>query len=172
MNTSGLPITQLGSTIKSHLGIAGKYEGKAEEHYKSAGIHILEAKARITSGEYEGKFGAFLLHECGDLSSSRAYELIAVANGTKTVESVRADVRARGQEFRDRQGGVRSQTESTEPHTNQPLSASESAESPKKRGGQAAPQTPEARLTALITKACKGLTADQMNTVLLLIRTF
>ena len=48
-HASGLPITQLGSTIKSHLGIAEKYEGKADEHYKSAGIHLLEAKARIAA---------------------------------------------------------------------------------------------------------------------------
>lgn len=51
----------------------------------------MEAKQRIAAGEYEGKFGRFLMLECNSLSSSRAYELIAIANGTKTVEGLRAE---------------------------------------------------------------------------------
>lgn len=111
MSASGLPITQLGSTIKSHLGIAEKYEGKAEEHYKSAGIHLLEAKARIASGEYEGKFGMFLMRECNDLSDSRAYELIAIANGTKTVENIRERAREGMRASRAKAANVKRQRE-------------------------------------------------------------
>jgi hypothetical protein len=132
-----------------------------------------KAKARIASGEYEGKFGAFLLHECNELSSSRAYELIAVAEGTKTVESLREETNARKQKFREGEG-VRSGTESNEPQVNQGVSATKSDNSPpqkKAMGRPAAPKTPEARLSSLIAKACKGLTADQLQTVLQLIRT-
>lgn len=85
MNTSQLTITQLASTINAHLGKANKYADKAEEHFKSMGIHLIEAKQRIASGEYEGGFVAFLAAECKGLSKSRAYELIAIGNGTKTV---------------------------------------------------------------------------------------
>lgn len=100
MSASGLPITQLGSTIKAHLDRADKYLGKSEEHFKAAGIHLVEAKARIASGEYEGAFGAFLIHECNDLSSSRAYELIAIASGETTIDQMRAAGAARVRKHR------------------------------------------------------------------------
>lgn len=90
-NASQLSITQLASTINAHTGKAENYTDKAEQHFKSAGLHLIEAKKRIAAGEYEGGFVKFLGDECKALSSSRAYELIAIANGTKTVESVRAD---------------------------------------------------------------------------------
>jgi hypothetical protein len=101
MNASGLPITQLGSTIKAHLSTAEKYMGKSEEHFKSAGLHLIEAKRRIAAGEYKGNFGKFLALECNSLSSSRAYELIAIANGTKTVTSIREGKAASMKRSRD-----------------------------------------------------------------------
>ena len=105
---------------------------------------MLEAKARVAAGEYEGKFGKFLLFGCKDLSSSRAYELMAIAQGTKTVEGIRKEVNARAAKAaRERRPPIAS--ESSDPLTNQPLSAPESDESAppkKKRGGQVAPKTP------------------------------
>lgn len=85
MNTSQLTITQLASTINAHMGKAHQYADKAEQHFKAMGIHLIEAKHRIANGEYEGGFVAFLNAECKGLSKSRAYELIAIGNGSKTV---------------------------------------------------------------------------------------
>jgi hypothetical protein len=89
MNTSQLSITQLASTINAHTGKADHYADKAEQHYKAAGIHLMEAKQRIANGEYEGGFVAFLKNECRGLSSSRAYELIAIGNGSTTLAEQR-----------------------------------------------------------------------------------
>jgi hypothetical protein len=89
MNASQLTITQLAATINAHAGKAEQYADKAEQHYKAAGLHLIEAKKRIAAGEYEGGFVKFLKDECKALSSSRAYELIAIANGTKTVAAIR-----------------------------------------------------------------------------------
>ena len=89
MNTSQLTITQLASTINAHTGKADQYADKAEQHYKAAGIHLIEAKQRIANGEYEGGFVAFLKNECKGLSSSRAYELIAIGNGSTTLAAQR-----------------------------------------------------------------------------------
>lgn len=99
-NTSQLTITQLASTINAHTGKAEHYADKAEQHYKAAGLHLIEAKKRIAAGEYEGGFVKFLKDECRALSSSRAYELIAIANGSKTVETMRADKAASMQRSR------------------------------------------------------------------------
>lgn len=170
MNASGLPITQLGSTIKAHMTTAEKYAGKSEEHYKSAGLHLMEAKARIAAGEYDGKFGKFLTLECNCLSSSRAYELISIANGTKTVQ----DIRDYDREKHERQrtaATVRDVPESSEPHTNQPLTENNSVNSPSKRGRPPAPKAPTDILIQQVTKACKSLTTEQLRTVLQLIKT-
>jgi len=63
----------------------------------------IEAKTRIGAGEYFGKFGMFLQLECKNLGESRAYELIAVAKGTKTAESIREETNTRKQAFRERE---------------------------------------------------------------------
>ena len=37
---------------------------KQEQHYKSAGLHLIEAKQRIEAGEYDGSFSKFITQEC------------------------------------------------------------------------------------------------------------
>ena len=99
----------------------------------------------------------FLMRECDDLSSSRAYELISIANGTKTVEEVR-------KAWRDRHPPKSPVLpERTESHTDQPLDATKSEKSKPVMGRPAAPKTFEARLTALIAQACKSLDAEQLD---------
>jgi hypothetical protein len=99
-NASQLTLTQLAATINAHGGKAAKYLDKAEEHFKAQGIHLMEAKARIAAGEYAGGFVKYLKDECKGLSSSRAYELIAIANGTKTIASIREATAERVQRSR------------------------------------------------------------------------
>jgi hypothetical protein len=85
---------------------------KAHEHRMAAGLHLIEAKARIAAGEYGGNFTEFLAAECNDLSASRAYELIAIASGKTTQEEVRAQANARKQRHRAKAAAtVRSGTE-------------------------------------------------------------
>ena len=171
MNASGLPITQLGSTIKAHMSTAEKYAGKSEEHYKSAGLHLMEAKARIAAGEYDGKFGKFLTLECNCLSSSRAYELISIANGTKTVESLREEMAGRKRAERERDAPLRDVTDTPESHTNQPLTENKSVDSPTKRGRPPAPKAPIDILIQQLSKACMGMTIEQVRAVLQFSRT-
>lgn len=87
MATSLIPLDTLAGTIKAHIAAGDKAFGKAEEHYKSAGLHLIEARDRV---KREGMtFSAFIVSQCG-LGRSRAYELIAIADGTKTLEEVRS----------------------------------------------------------------------------------
>jgi hypothetical protein len=86
--SSELPLETLGGQIKAHIAKGDQAIGKAEEHYKAAGIHLKEAKERVmhTRGL---TWPAFLVKHCS-LHRSRADELIAIAEGKKTLTEVRA----------------------------------------------------------------------------------
>jgi hypothetical protein len=155
-NASGLPITQLGSTIKAHMSAGEKYEDKAEQHFKSAGMHLLEAKARIAAGEYGAPFGAFISKECGGLSSSRAYELIAIANGTKTVESIRAEKAASVRKCREQAAAASSPLRSGQQRTQR--------SAPPKQPPAA--KSPNESLIQQLNQVCEGLTAEQIRSLI------
>ena len=81
----------LGTTIKHHMVAAEKHEEKQANHYKSAGIYLKQARERVAAGEYESPHFSHYLQTYAKMSSSRAYELIAIADGTKTVEGIREE---------------------------------------------------------------------------------
>ncbi|WP_426615727.1 hypothetical protein [Bradyrhizobium sp. McL0616] len=89
--TTDLPLDILAATIKARVEAADKSAEKAADHYRAAGLQLVEAKKRIA--ETGGKFADFV-YECG-IGRSRAYELIGIANGTKTVAGIRATVAER-----------------------------------------------------------------------------
>jgi hypothetical protein len=62
---------------------------KAEQFYKAAGIHIKEIKQRQSEN-----WETIVRDKCG-LGRSRAYELMAIADGKTTLENVRADTNER-----------------------------------------------------------------------------
>lgn len=86
--SSGLEIIQLGNQIKAHFSRADQYQDKAEQHFKAAGINLLEAQQRIKNGEYGKPFTHYCQNVVG-MSPSRCYEYIQIANGTKTLEQIR-----------------------------------------------------------------------------------
>lgn len=90
----------LGTTIKHHMVAAEKHEEKQANHYKSAGIYLKEARERVAAGEYESPHFSHYLQTYAKMSSSRAYELIAIADGTKTVEGIREEANNRKKAFR------------------------------------------------------------------------
>ena len=177
-NASGLPIGQLGSTIKAHMGAAEKYIGKCEEHYRTAGSHLIEAKRRILDNkEFAGDFKGFLMNCCNGLAERRAYELIEVANGTKSVASIReADAERHRNLYAERKAAeaAAESPQSDGTQSNQPLSEQKSEKSPPKMGRPASPKTPEAMRWARIVKANKSkpFTVDQLDILLTLISTF
>jgi hypothetical protein len=78
---------------------------KAEQFYKAAGIHIKEIKQR-ESEHWE----AIVRDKCG-LGRSRAYELMAIADGKTTLEKVRADTNERKKVHRAKPESVPERTE-------------------------------------------------------------
>jgi hypothetical protein len=79
----------LARRIKAMIEKAETYHEKAENLYKSAGIHIAEIKDKRPD-DWE----AIVKDECG-LGRSRAYELMAIADGRTTLEKVRASTNER-----------------------------------------------------------------------------
>jgi len=79
MNLHDTPLDQIGSSAHGHYKVAEKAAGKAEEHYKSAGIYLKHAKLRVlkTRGL---TWPRWLADHC-PISKSRADEIIAISDG-------------------------------------------------------------------------------------------
>jgi hypothetical protein len=84
--------SQLVQTIKAHIAKGDKAKDKADQHYIAAGQHLKTLKAQHggTWAEWEA-----LLKEKIGIGKSRASELMQIADGTKTLEGVRADTAER-----------------------------------------------------------------------------
>jgi hypothetical protein len=75
---------QLIKAIKARIEKGDQSKDKAEQHYASAGILLNE----LRDGRSKAEWAELLKTKC-DLSVTRAYELIAIADGRKTVAEVR-----------------------------------------------------------------------------------
>jgi hypothetical protein len=84
-------LQNLKSRIAAHLDKAGKYAEKAEQHRTSAG----QLFAQVQELCDEGGFDTFRRKFFPELSRSRAYELLAIGTGKKSVEDIRAGTRER-----------------------------------------------------------------------------
>lgn len=84
--TALVPLDTLGAEIRARLEAGDKALGRAEDHYLAAGLQLVGARRRV---EADGRsFRDFLAeHQIG---KSRAYDLIAVAEGKKTFAGIRA----------------------------------------------------------------------------------
>lgn len=100
MGTDIIPLDTLAATIKAHVAKGDASIEKAEQHYKAAGIHLMEAKERIavTPGL---TWTAFLNSHCA-IRRRRADELIALADGRTTLAEMRGKNRERVAAHRER----------------------------------------------------------------------
>jgi hypothetical protein len=79
-------------TIKAHIAKVDKAKDKAKQHYIAAGQHLKTLKA--SHGGSWAEWEELLKTKIG-IGKSRASELMRIADGTKTVEQVRADTAER-----------------------------------------------------------------------------
>jgi hypothetical protein len=89
--TTDLPLDVLASTIKARVEVGDRTAERAADHYRAAGLLLIEAKSRIAKDG--GNFADFI-YDCG-VGRSRAYELIGIAKGTKTLAGIRASTAER-----------------------------------------------------------------------------
>jgi hypothetical protein len=88
-----------GQQIVARIEAGDKSADRASQMYLSAGLELIEAKRLAPN------FKNFLRDHCNDLSRSRAYELIKIANGK--LEEVRSNNRTRDRRRREKAAGVR-----------------------------------------------------------------
>jgi len=81
-----VPIDTLGKEIKARIEAGDKAMGKAEDHYLAAGLQLAEARRRVADDG--GSFRAFLDNH--GIGRSRAYDILAVTDGRKTFDGIRA----------------------------------------------------------------------------------
>lgn len=79
MNMLDTPLEQLGASAHGHYTVAEKAAGKAEEHYKSAGIYLKHAKLRVL--KTQGLTWPRWLADNCPIGKSRADEVIAISDG-------------------------------------------------------------------------------------------
>jgi hypothetical protein len=93
----------LARRVKALVEKGDRAAEKAEQFYKSAGLHIKEIKQK-----YSEHWEIIVRDRCG-LGRSRAYELMAIADGRTTLERVRAGATER-QKIRRAKSSVTSRT--------------------------------------------------------------
>ena len=107
--------SQLIQTIKAHIAKGDKAKDKAEQHYIAAGQHLKTLKA--SHGGTWAEWEELLKTKIG-IGKSRASELMRIADGTKTVEQVRADTAERTAKTRALQSSpLRSGENADDPET-------------------------------------------------------
>jgi hypothetical protein len=97
----GVSVTpeMLGQEIVARITAGEKSAERASQMFISAGLTLIEAKRLVLN------FKTFLRDHCNNLSRSRAYELIKIANGNS--EEVRSNNRTRDRRRREKAAGVR-----------------------------------------------------------------
>lgn len=90
---------EISRKIRSLIVAGDKSTCDAEQHYKAAGLYLIEARAKIkcTAGITWIEF----LDTCGGLKKSRAYELISIASNIKSVAEIRTAGRIRAKRWRE-----------------------------------------------------------------------
>lgn len=96
-----ISIDTVGREIKARIEAGDKALDKAEQHYIAAGIQLLEAQKRIKDKK-EMRWSAFLFSCCQGLSDTQARRYMALADGTTTLEDIRAEKAASEKARRDR----------------------------------------------------------------------
>lgn len=91
MDLSATPLEQLGASAHGHYKAGEKAQDRAEQQMLAAGLYLKEAKERLDLRKNPNapmNFAQFLLHHC-PIGKSRAYEIIAIADGRKTLDEDR-----------------------------------------------------------------------------------
>ena len=93
-------LEQLGKEILARVESGNKARQKSEDHYKAAGLRLLDAKKLAPD------FDTFLTEHCDGLGRTRALELIAIAEGRTS----NAEINAKANERKKRHRATKAET--------------------------------------------------------------
>jgi hypothetical protein len=91
MTAALVPLETLGKGIVARIEKGCRYQDKAQEMFMSAGKMLVELRDRVNEQKLKGGLKAAIEKYCNGLSRSRAYEILAIADGTKTITQVRSE---------------------------------------------------------------------------------
>lgn len=97
MQYAEMSLDQLGENANAHYIAGERANQRANDHAKSAGLYLSEAKRRVEEttpyGQRTQAFEVFVKEKCPDIKhgARRAYQLIAHATGKKPLEEVREE---------------------------------------------------------------------------------
>lgn len=114
MNLKGMPLEQLGANAYGHYKAGQKAEGKAAEQYTSSGLYLKEAKEQLNTRRNPSapmNFAEFLLNHC-PIGKSRAYDIIAIADGRKSPVEEAKRHRSYREEREEPRNSARAETQS------------------------------------------------------------
>ena len=136
MNMLDTPLEQIGASAHGHYTVAEKAAGKAEEHYKSAGIYLKPEHAKLRVLKTRGlTWERWLLDNC-PIGKSRADEVIAISDGRMSPDAPAERHKA----YREKQKEARAPTARA---ADRPEKPNENNESRSYVQPKAAPATPE-----------------------------
>ncbi|ANY78907.1 hypothetical protein BB934_12365 [Microvirga ossetica] len=95
-----MPLEQIGAQARAHIIKGDQAMDKAEQHYLSAGLYLKEALEKVS--RTKGLSWPAWLAQNVSIGKSRSYELMAIANGRKTAEEMKADAAARQSAHREK----------------------------------------------------------------------
>src|SRR5690606_19981824 len=124
MTFEELSLDQLGAHAHAHYKQGEKANNKANDHAKSAGLYLAEAKRRIDAevpyGERTAAWTDFLAAHC-PLKRTRAEQLIAIATGETTVEEVQEREATAKRKQRARQRSLLGRPDKVQPALPSPI---------------------------------------------------
>jgi len=112
--SSLLPMDTLAATIKARVAKGDKAMSDADGHYLAAGLLLLEAKRRLPLEQPGMKWNAYVIGTCR-LGTTRADELIAIAEERTTLKAQREKNRNRQRDFAAKNKAARSNVSNVAP---------------------------------------------------------
>jgi hypothetical protein len=112
--SSLLPMDTLAATIRARVAKGDKATSDADGHYLAAGLLLLEAKRRLPLEQPVLKWTAYLVGTC-KVGTTRADELIAIAEERTTLDAQREKNRNRQATFAARNKAARSNVTNVSP---------------------------------------------------------
>jgi hypothetical protein len=97
MKPAQLSLDEKAKSVLAHVASGEKLQASSGAHYRAAGILLLDIQR-----ETKGGFDKFLQSKLANVGRSRAYELMQIAGGRKTVADIKKQTRDRVKKHRDK----------------------------------------------------------------------
>jgi hypothetical protein len=87
---SGLPLETLAEDIKKRVNLGDRDAKRSEDHYKAAGLHLIEAQARVRAELPGTPWLTWVATNLSDIKERRVQQLMQIARGDTTQADLNA----------------------------------------------------------------------------------